>query len=171
MIMRNKQYSNNDDDGNDGPAEKMSMLELAKYVEQETIEHISNLYENFKVGIITREEYYAGIKLLQFEEPESLADAGDVTGLHDAGSLCSERKKDENETEEIMLTEIPDLLTPQEAVEYLRIDTLSRKNPLDALTHLIDTGMLYPTLISSNRFYSIEELRKCVVRLTKKKRD
>jgi len=59
-----------------------------------------------------------------------------------------------------------ELLTADEAVRFLRLDTLGLKKPSDTLRRYIVKGELHPTRISGHNFYSREALRKFIAART-----
>lgn len=61
----------------------------------------------------------------------------------------------------------PNLLTPNEAVRYLRIDKLGLKNPLNTLKYYREKGLLKGTYIGNHLFYTKQELDKFIERMTK----
>jgi hypothetical protein len=60
----------------------------------------------------------------------------------------------------------PDLLTEEEAIRYLRLDTINIKNPADTLRRYRDMQLLRGTQISKKVFYHRSELDQLITRLT-----
>jgi hypothetical protein len=57
---------------------------------------------------------------------------------------------------------VPNLMTIEEAIRYMRIDTLGVKNPKDTLGRLIDLGHLRPTPIGGKYFFTRAECDACL---------
>jgi hypothetical protein len=62
----------------------------------------------------------------------------------------------------------PDLLTEEEAIRYLRLDTINIKNPADTLKRYRDLGHLCGTQLSKRVFYLKSELDNLLKNLTNK---
>jgi hypothetical protein len=60
----------------------------------------------------------------------------------------------------------PDLLTEDEAVRYLRLDTISIKNPEASLRYYREKGQLRGTQVSKRVFYLRAELDRLLTNLT-----
>lgn len=60
----------------------------------------------------------------------------------------------------------PDLLTPDEAVRYLRLDTIDIKNPKQSLDQYRKAGLLKGTQVSKRVFYMRNELDAFLLRRT-----
>jgi hypothetical protein len=60
----------------------------------------------------------------------------------------------------------PDLLTEEEAIRYLRLDTIDIKNPADTLRRYREMNMLRGTQISKKVFYRRSELDQLITNLT-----
>jgi hypothetical protein len=60
----------------------------------------------------------------------------------------------------------PELLTADEAVRYLRLDTISIANPAATLRRYRERGLLRGTLISKKIFYRRTELDRFIERAT-----
>jgi hypothetical protein len=60
----------------------------------------------------------------------------------------------------------PDLLTEEEAIRYLRLDTIDIKNPADTLRRCREMNMLRGTQISKKVFYRRSELDQLITNLT-----
>ena len=60
----------------------------------------------------------------------------------------------------------PELLTEEEAIRYLRLDTIRIKNPGETLTRYRDEGLLRGTQVSKRIFYRRTELDRLLERLT-----
>ena len=60
----------------------------------------------------------------------------------------------------------PELLTSDEAVRYLRLDTLGISNPLETLRRYRDQGLLRGTQVSKSIFYRRIELDRFLERVT-----
>ena len=54
------------------------------------------------------------------------------------------------------------LLTPDEAIRYLRIDTCNVKHPENTLRNYVTSKRLTPTKISGRNFFSIDALNKFI---------
>ena len=63
-------------------------------------------------------------------------------------------------------TPCPEVLTEEEAIRYLRLDTVSIKHPADTLYRYRDQGLLRGTQISRRIFYRREELDRLLEKLT-----
>ena len=63
-------------------------------------------------------------------------------------------------------TPCPEVLTEEEAIRYLRLDTVSIKHPADTLCRYRDQGLLRGTQISRRIFYRREELDRLLEKLT-----
>ena len=61
----------------------------------------------------------------------------------------------------------PELLTPEEAVLYLRMDTIGHKNPLDTLRYYRSKGRLKGTKIGKGLFYTRKELDRFMEIMTR----
>ncbi len=62
----------------------------------------------------------------------------------------------------------PELLTEEEAIRYLRLDTINIKNPPETLARYRDEGILRGTQVSKRVFYRRNELDRFLERLTDK---
>ena len=60
----------------------------------------------------------------------------------------------------------PELLTAEEAVRYLRLDTVNIANPGDTLARYREMGLLRATQVSKRLFYRRIELDRFLERLT-----
>ena len=60
----------------------------------------------------------------------------------------------------------PYILTADEAVKFLRIDTNGTKHPENTLQHYITEGLLFPITIGKCRKYPLPELLKFIDRLS-----
>ena len=60
----------------------------------------------------------------------------------------------------------PELLTEEEAIRYLRLDTIRIKNPAETLARYRDEGLLRGTQVSKRIFYRRTELDRFLERLT-----
>jgi hypothetical protein len=60
----------------------------------------------------------------------------------------------------------PDLLTEDEAIRYLRLDTIGIKNPAETLQRYRSMGKLRGTQISKSVFYQVKELDDFIAKLT-----
>ena len=60
----------------------------------------------------------------------------------------------------------PEVLTEEEAIRYLRLDTVNIKHPADTLYRYRDQGLLRGTQISRRIFYRREELDHLLEQLT-----
>jgi hypothetical protein len=59
----------------------------------------------------------------------------------------------------------PALLTPREAVAYLRLDADGSENEsalTKRLNRLVDAGLIKPALIANKRFYAVAELDRFI---------
>lgn len=66
----------------------------------------------------------------------------------------------------------PELLTEAEAIRYLRLDTLSLKNPSDTLRYYRNEAhLLNATLISNHCFYTRKALDEFLEKITKKNQE
>lgn len=65
-------------------------------------------------------------------------------------------------------TPCPELLTEEEAIRYLRLDTIQIKNPTATLRRYRETGMLRGVQVSKRIFYKRTELERFVVQLMEK---
>ena len=63
-------------------------------------------------------------------------------------------------------TPCPELLTEEEAIRYLRLDTVNIKRPADTLYRYRGQGLLRGTQISRRIFYRREELDRLLEKLT-----
>ena len=63
---------------------------------------------------------------------------------------------------------VPDLLTEQEALSLLRLDTDGPTNPARTLKHYRDKGLLHPTRIGKKLRYSKKELLSFIDIMTDK---
>ena len=63
-------------------------------------------------------------------------------------------------------TPMPALLTPDEAIRYLRLDTIKIKNPDATLRRYREAGQLKAVQISKRVFYPKKELDSFIQRLT-----
>lgn len=59
----------------------------------------------------------------------------------------------------------PDLLTEEEAIRFLRLDTVNIKNPVGTLRRYREAGLLHGVQISKRIFYKRTELEHFVDRL------
>ena len=62
-------------------------------------------------------------------------------------------------------TPCPELLTEEEAIRYLRLDTIKIKNPAATLRRYREAGLLRAVQISKSVFYEVTELRRLVTQL------
>ena len=60
----------------------------------------------------------------------------------------------------------PDLLTEEEAIRYLRLDTIDIKNPAETLQRYRKEGHLKGTQVSKRVFYLRSELDEFLKRMT-----
>ena len=60
----------------------------------------------------------------------------------------------------------PNLLTEEEAVRYLRLDTLGRKDSAKTLQYYRERGLIKPTRISNVNFYLRESLDEFLATMT-----
>ncbi len=60
----------------------------------------------------------------------------------------------------------PELLTEEEAIRYLRLDTVKVARPSETLRRYRDTGLLRATQVSKRLFYRRTELDRFLERLT-----
>jgi hypothetical protein len=60
----------------------------------------------------------------------------------------------------------PALLTEDEAIRYLRLDTIGRKDPSKTLQFYRERGLIKPTRISNVNFYMRSELDTFLVTMT-----
>lgn len=65
----------------------------------------------------------------------------------------------------------PYVLTTEEAIKFLRIDTNGTKNPEATLQHYINEGLLAPVTIGKCRKYPLPELLKFIDRLSQLKQN
>jgi len=79
---------------------------------------------------------------------------------------------------EILLTSViympdhspaPYVLTSDEAITFLRLDTNGTKHPEATLQHYQDKGLLFPITIGKCRKYPLPELLRFIERLSKQK--
>jgi len=63
----------------------------------------------------------------------------------------------------------PFVLTEEEAIKFLRIDTNQTKHPEMTIQHYINEGLLFPVTIGKCRKFPLTELIKFVERLSEKK--
>lgn len=63
----------------------------------------------------------------------------------------------------------PYVLTAEEAIKFLRLDTNGTKHPETTLQHYINEGLLIPITIGKCRKYPLPELVRFVERLSKLK--
>ena len=68
-------------------------------------------------------------------------------------------------------TPAPYVLTAQEAVRFLRIDTNGTKHPDATLQHYQNEGLLNPITIGKGRKYPLPELLRFIERLSNQKKD
>ena len=68
-------------------------------------------------------------------------------------------------------TPAPYVLTAQEAIKFLRIDTNGTKHPEATLEHYQQEGLLFPVTIGKCRKYPLPELLRFIERLSKQKVD
>ena len=66
-------------------------------------------------------------------------------------------------------TPAPYVLTPQEAIKFLRLDTNGTKHPESTLDYYQQEGLLYPVTIGKNRKYPLPELLRFIERLSQLK--
>ena len=64
----------------------------------------------------------------------------------------------------------PELLTEEEAIRYLRLDTVGIEHPDDTLRRYRDQGLLRGTQVSKRVFYRRVELERFLERLTQENR-
>ena len=62
----------------------------------------------------------------------------------------------------------PDLLTKDEAIRYLRLDTLALKKPANTLRYYRNKGLLNPTPMSNRLFYTRNALNEFLEKITEK---
>jgi len=60
----------------------------------------------------------------------------------------------------------PSLLTEEEAIRYLRLDTVGHKHPERTLKHYRDRRLLRPTRLGKKLFYSVWELESFIKKVT-----
>ena len=60
----------------------------------------------------------------------------------------------------------PELLTEEEAVRYLRLDTITLKDPCETLRRYRERGLLRGTQVSKRVFYLRSELDRFLDRVT-----
>lgn len=63
---------------------------------------------------------------------------------------------------------VPEVLTEEETVEFLRLDTDGPANPSLTLKHYRDKGLLRPTRIGKKNRYSKKELLHFIDQMTEK---
>lgn len=63
-------------------------------------------------------------------------------------------------------TPCPEVLTEEEAIRYLRLDTVNIKHPADTLYRFRTQGLLRGTQISRRIFYRRQELDRLLEKLT-----
>lgn len=63
-------------------------------------------------------------------------------------------------------TPVPDLLTEEEAIRYLRLDTDGPADPVRSLKHYRNKGLLHPTHIGKKNKYSKKELLRFIDLMT-----
>jgi hypothetical protein len=61
---------------------------------------------------------------------------------------------------------VPDLLTEEEAIQFLRLDTDGPTDPARTLKHYRDKGLLKPTRIGKKNRYSLKELLRFIDDMT-----
>ena len=66
-------------------------------------------------------------------------------------------------------TPAPYIMTEEEAIKFLRIDTNQTKHPEMTIQHYINEGLLIPVTIGKCRKFPLPELIKFVERLSDKK--
>jgi hypothetical protein len=62
----------------------------------------------------------------------------------------------------------PELLTDDEAIRYLRLDTLGLKSPKKTLERYIQLGYLQPTQISGKNFFRRQDLDEFLLKMCDK---
>jgi len=83
--------------------------------------------------------------------------------------------KDNNDVFPIPVCYMPDhspapyVLTPEEAIKFLRIDTNGTKHPEATLQHYINEGLLVAITIGKCRKYPLPELLRFIERLSQLK--
>lgn len=65
----------------------------------------------------------------------------------------------------------PYIMTEEEAIKFLRIDTNQTKHPEMTIQHYINQGLLIPVTIGKYRKYPLTELVKFIERLSDKKHE
>ena len=65
----------------------------------------------------------------------------------------------------------PFIMTEEEAIKFLRIDTNNTKHPEMTIQHYINQGLLTPITIGKCRKYPLSELIKFIERLSDKKQE
>jgi len=63
---------------------------------------------------------------------------------------------------------VPELLTEQEAISFLRLDTDGPTDPTRTLKHYRDKGLLHPTRIGKKLRYSKKELLSFIDLMTER---
>lgn len=63
---------------------------------------------------------------------------------------------------------VPDLLTEEEAIRYLRLDIDGPANPAQTLKHYRNKGLLHPTRIGKKNRYSKKELLRFIDEMTER---
>ena len=66
-------------------------------------------------------------------------------------------------------TPAPYVMTAEEAIRFLRIDTNGTKHPEATLQHYINEGLLYPITIGKCRKYPLPELLRFINELSQLK--
>ena len=83
--------------------------------------------------------------------------------------------KDNNDVFQISTAYMPDgtpapyVLTSEEAIKFLRIDTNGTKHPEATLEHYQQEGLLFPVTIGKCRKYPLPELLRFIDRLSQLK--
>ena len=68
-------------------------------------------------------------------------------------------------------TPAPYVLTSEEAIKFLRLDTNGTKHPQATLEHYQQEGLLFPITIGKCRKYPLPELLRFIERLSKQKEE